>query len=79
MLQVKSFTAALDSFRVVVDLEQEEYVMLVYLRIISLNELVDFLYNLVLVSLDEAVLLNKLSLVVLVQIEVAFQKPMVQV
>jgi len=38
LFQVKTLTAALNSFRVVIDLEKEEDVVLLNLRIISIDE-----------------------------------------
>lgn len=47
--------------------------MLVNLGVISLNELVNLLHNLVLVCLNESILLYNLSFIVLIQIEIALQ------
>ena len=50
MLEVESLTATLNSFRIVIDLEKEQDIWLVYFGVISLNEAIDIF--------DDAVLFN---------------------
>mmetsp|Transcript_14536 Transcript_14536/g.14146 ORF Transcript_14536/g.14146 Transcript_14536/m.14146 type:complete len:314 (+) Transcript_14536:376-1317(+) len=77
LLQLEPFTAALDSIRVVVYLEEEEHVVLVQLGVVPLYELIDLHLYVPVIShqLPDA----REVLVDLPPIQVALQQPMIQV